>query len=401
MKLYYSSWLLALLALSGCSRAGKPAQTAEAAHKPEPVVVRTALAEMRSVDRSIWVTGSLEPDETVSVSAEVPGRVTAVFVDFGQPVRKGQVIAELDKQELGLQVERAKATLAQALARVGLDPNQEEATPDTSAAIRQVWAQAEDARSKFETAQRLVKTGDISQERFNELEKGYLARKAGLDAARDELRTQLASVRGLRADVQLAEKRLRDATVRAPFDAVVSQRLVASGQYLKENTPIVNLVKTSPLRLRLDVPESATGTIRAGTTLAFTTDAVPGVEFHATVRQLNPALDAKSRSLTAEARLNQNDARLRPGQFVQVRLTTARNSEAVVVPKQALHRVAGLTKVFVIRNGKAVELRLIPGQDLGGFVEVPSNVIQPGDKVAVDQLGQLFDGSEVSARGRV
>jgi RND family efflux transporter MFP subunit len=243
----------------------------------------------------------------------------------------------------------------------------------------------------------LVKTGDISQERFIEIQKVYEARQAALEAARDESRTLLASVQALRAEVKLAQKRLNDATLRAPFDGSVSERLVSPGQYLKENTPILTLVKSSPVRLRVEVPESAAGALRLGSTLTFTTDAAPGDEFRAVVRQLNPALDAKSRTLMAEARLTSNDARLRPGTFVQVQLVLSRGNEAVFVPKQAVYNVAGLTKMFVIRGGKAIERRIAPGQELDGWVEVPRDAVNPGDHVAITALTQLVEGMPVRA----
>jgi RND family efflux transporter MFP subunit len=352
-------------------------------------------AQTRKVDKTISVTGALHADETVSVSSEVPGRVTAVHVDFGQTVRKGQVVAELDKQELALSLERSRAALAQALARLGLNPDQENVRPESTPSIRQAAAQMEDARSKFENASRLVKTGDISQERFTEVQKAYQAREAALEAARDESRTLLASVQALRAEVKLAEKRLSDATVRAPFDGSVSEKLAAPGQYLKENTPILTLVKSSPVRLRVEVPETAAGAVRIGSTLTFTTSAAPGTEFNAVVRQLNPALDAKSRTLMAEARMTSNDSRLRPGMFVQVQMILSRGNEAVFVPKQAVYTVAGLTKMFVVQNGKVLERRVAPGQEVDGWVEVPREAVNPGDQVAVSSLTQLVEGAPV------
>jgi RND family efflux transporter MFP subunit len=257
----------------------------------------------------------------------------------------------------------------------------------------------EDAKFKFESASKLVKTGDISEERFNEVEKAYRARMAVLEAARDELRTQLASVQALRAEVRLAQKRLGDATVRAPFDGAVQQKHVSPGQYIKDNTPIVTLVKTSPLRLRVEIPEGSASAVKMGSTLEFATDAAPGRIFRATVRELNPSLDPRSRSLTAEARLADNDSRLRPGTFVQVQLVTQRGAPVVAVPKSAVYSVAGLTKVFVIRNAKAEEVRIAPPRDLGdGWVEVATDKIRPGDSVATSSLGQLYAGVAVQGR---
>jgi len=385
---------LALLVLAGCGRQGS-GPGVEAAPKPEPVQVRVARAETRRTPRTIWVTGSLLPDETVQVSSEVAGRVVEIRADFGQRVRKGDVLAELDKREFVLQVERARAALAQALARIGLDPSREETAPETTPAIQQALAALEDARAKYESAKKLVKTGDIAEQRFIEIEKAYQVREAALEAARYELRVQLAAIQALRAEVRLAEKRLADATVRAPFDGAVAARLVSPGQYVRENTPLLTLIKTHPLRLRAEIPETATSMVRVGSTLRFRTDAAPGAEFRAVVRELNPALDARSRSLTAEARLTSEDPRLKPGMFVQVEIRVAEDATVVAAPKQAIYRVAGLTKIFTVRDGRAVEHKIAPGMELDGWVEVPGGAVQPGDLVILDRQAVLVNGMPV------
>ncbi|MGH9673756.1 MAG: efflux RND transporter periplasmic adaptor subunit, partial [Bryobacteraceae bacterium] len=295
-------FLLLTLLAAACSRRTEPGK-AEAAVPPQPIAIRVARAETRQIERSIFVTGSLHPDESVSVSSEVAGRLEDVPADFGHSVRKGQVVARLDTRELELQRERARAALAQALARAGLSPGEESATTDSSPAIRQATAQLEDARFKYENATKLFKSGDISADRFQELEKQLQTRQATLDSARDELRTQLAAIRALRVEVKLAEKSINDATMRAPFDGAVTARLASPGQFLKENTPVLTILKAEPLRLRVDVPEPAAPFVRAGTALTFTSDAAPGASFRAVVRQINPSLDASSRSLSVEARL--------------------------------------------------------------------------------------------------
>jgi RND family efflux transporter MFP subunit len=391
--------LVAVLALAGCSKEDKKA---EASSKPvEPLAVKTAVAETRQIDKAISVTGSLIPDETVTASFEVAGRIAAIYADFGQNVRKGQVLAELDKQELNLQVERSRAALAQAMARVGLDASQENVTPDSTPAIRQAVAQMEDARSKYESAMKLVKTGDISQERATELEKTFRARQAAVEASRDDLRTQWANVASFRADLKLAQKRLGDTVVRAPFDGAVTQKNASVGQYMKENTAILTLVKTNPMRLRVEVPETAAGAIRLGATLSFTTESATDEVFNAVVRELNPSLDSKSRSLTVEARLTKNDPRLRPGMFVQVQLVLSRNNEVVVVPANAIYTMAGLSKVFVVRNDKIFEHKITPGQEIKGWIEVPREEIKAGDEVAVSALPQLIQNAAVRATKQV
>lgn len=387
-----------VLALAGCGREKKEVQAAT--NGPQPIEVKTAKAEIRTMEKAISVTGSLAADETVVISPEIAGRVTNIFTDFGRTVRKGDVIAQLDRTEFQIQLDRTRAAFNQALARIGLKPGQENAPPASTATMRQAQAQLEDARSKYESAARLVKTGDISQERYNEIEKAYRAREAAFEATQDDLRTLWMNMEALKAEVRLAEKRLDDTILRAPFDGAVMQKHVSVGQYVRANDPLLTIVKVHPLRLRVEVPESAAWSVRIGTPLSFTTDAAPGVTFQAAVRELNPSLDERSRSLTAEARIAGNDSRLRPGMFVQVNLVTERASQAVMVPKSALYSIAGLTKVFALRDGKAVEYRINPGRELDGWIEVPADRIQPGDHIAVSNVPMLVNGAAVREEGR-
>jgi len=210
------------LLLTACSKQDNAQQKVEAAApKPNPIQVHTVAAETRRIDRALLLTGSLHPDEMVAVSSEVAGRVTTIHVDFGQSVRKGEVIAELDKQEFQLQLDRSKAALAQALARIGMDPSQIEKVPTSTPAIRQAEAQVEDAKFKYDSAAKLVASGDVSRERYVELEKALRAREAAVEAVRDDLRTQWANIQALRSEVKLAEKHLRDTSMLAPFDGAV------------------------------------------------------------------------------------------------------------------------------------------------------------------------------------
>ena len=383
--------------LGGCGQQQDVAEAktgASTSQELPAVEVQVSEVISRPLDATLLVTGWRAPDELVAVSAEVPGRAVTVHADFGHTVQRGQVLVELDKTELQLQLDRAKAARAQALARIGQRPEDAGKVPDSTPAIRQAEASLKDVEFKFRNAEKLVASGDISQDRFQELQNMYRSRQAALDAARDEFRVQLASIQSLNAEVALAEERLADATVYAPFDGMIGEKMVAPGQFVKENTPLMQIVKTTPLRLRVDIPEVATRAVRVGSDLVFTTEAVPGLEFHATVRRLDPQLETQSRSFVAEARLVREDPRLRPGMFVQVRLTTARGTNATLVPNQALYRVAGLTKVFTVKDGKAIEHRVTPGREFDGWIEIPGR-IAAGDEVATSNLANLVDGQPV------
>jgi membrane fusion protein (multidrug efflux system) len=147
--------------------------------------------------------------------------------------------------------------------------------------------------------------------------------------------------------------------------------------------------------LRADIPEVGAATVHVGETLTFTTEAIPGRTFTATVTQLNPSLEARARSLSAEARLNQSDPLLRPGMFVQVKLVVSKASPITVVPKQAVYTIAGLSKLFTVDGGVVREIRFTPGQTGEDWIEVPDGAIQPGQTIVVTQLPMLSDGAAV------
>lgn len=382
-------FLLALLI--GCAKKPEPPKVS---NTPETLSVRVQEAIAKTLDKSIDITGSLEADESVNLSSEVAGRVVSVKVDFGQSVRKGDVIAELDKREFQWQLDRAKATLAQTAARLAMK-SPEDPFPTSTPSIRQAEAQLEDAKSKYASAAKLVQSGDIAKERATELEKAMDARQAVLDAARDDLNMMIAQLRAQKADVELAAKRLSDTVIRAPFDGGISAKLVSPGQFIKENTSVATLIKTNPVRLRVEVPENYSSLVKPGSTVSFTTDAAPGKEFSARIQTLNPSIDSKNRTLVAESKFSVTDSRLRPGSFVQIKLVTMKDNQVVMVPKGAVFSVAGLNKIFVIRQGKAVEVRMAPGVEENGWAEVPAGSIQPGEKVAVSNLLNLVNGSPV------
>jgi RND family efflux transporter MFP subunit len=299
-----------------------------------------------------------------------------------------------------LQLQRSRSALAQALARLGLPADAApDARPEETPAMKQAKAQLDDAKSKFDRTAKLVKTGDVAQESYIAAEKAYQAREAAYESMRDDMLTQWAAISGLRAEVALAEKRLRDTKLYAPFDGAVTQRQVSPGQYIKDNTPVLSVVKNWPLRLRVEIPEPAVSEVKVGSELSFTTEAVPGETFHARVRELNPSLDPRSRTLTAEAMLAKADPRLRPGAFVQVRLVTEKAAPVIAIPKDAVYTVAGLNKFFTIENGKAVEHKIPEVLGSDGWVEMPEGTIAAGARVAVSNVAMLTNGAPVTVVG--
>jgi multidrug efflux pump subunit AcrA (membrane-fusion protein) len=223
-----------VLALGGCGRKSSAAGV-EASSAAPPIQVKLAQAQAREVERSIAVTGSLAPDESVNLSFEVAGTLARVNVDFGQTARRGQVLAELDQREAMLQLERIRAALAQAIARAGLKAGDEGSSPESSPAVRQSLAQSKTPLEIW-SARKLVASGDISRERYrswkNPCTRGKRRiKRRGMNCACNLLPQRPA------CRVKLAEKKLGDTVMRAPFDGAVTAKLISPGQFVKRMSP--------------------------------------------------------------------------------------------------------------------------------------------------------------------
>ncbi len=404
----YYALLLAVLALalyaSACSRKAESstgASNAEAAGKNAtasptpvpPVEVTTAAAITRALQRGVDVVGSFTADEEVVVSAQAPGELAQLNVDFGSFVQAGQVIATIDQRDAKLRIEQAEATLKQTLARLGMKEGAS-FDPSQNADVKVAKAQLDWTKMDLERAAKLVEQGDVSRSIFDQAQTQNNLAQARHQAAIDAVNQQLAVVEQQRSALNLAKKALADTVVRAPISGAVKEKHTARGAYLPVNGRIVTLVKINPLRLRADIPEASAAAVRTGQQMTLSVDAFPNRKFTGRIVRIGPSLNEQTRALTVEAQVANPGNLLRPGMFARSSLVTAPNAAAVLVPSKAVVTNAGLSKVFVIENGKATEKIVSLGVTDGDMVEIKEGVTS-GAVLATSNLDRLQTGTVV------
>ena len=388
---------------ASCSRTkSQPEATADAAAKastaatPETVDVTTAAAITRNLQRTVEVVGSLAADEEVVVAAQIPGELSQLNVDFGSYVTQGQVIAQIDQRDAKLRVEQAEATLKQTMARLGMKEG-EKFSPDQAADVRVVKAQLEWEKMNLDRQAKLIENGDISRSIYDQALTQHNLAQARYQAAIDAVNQQLAVVEQQRAALALAKKAVTDTVVRAPISGAVKEKFANRGSYLAVGGRILSLVKINPLRLRADIPESSAAAVRKGQTINLTVEALAGRTFTGRIVRIGPSLSEQTRALTVEAEVGNSGNQLRPGMFAKSQLITAKDAPVVMIPAKAVLTVAGLSKVFVIENGKAVERIVKTGMADGELLEIIEGV-QANETVAVSNLEKLQQGSIVTSR---
>lgn len=411
LKLLFLTLLLVAAGVFAASCGGSKANVRkdEAAANTQPVVIEvtTATAIKRDLPRFFEATGSLAGDEQTDVAPQTAGKVVAVGVDIGSYVRRGQMLVRLDDAELKLhvdqaavQVEQAKANVRQAEAKIGLRPGQA-FDPNRVADVAAAKVTLELAEKNLQRAEKLIESGDVSRSFYDEqrarrdqLKEQYevaLAQARQNYAAVDVARTNVANAQ---AQLALARKSLSYAVIPAPIDGFVNERTADLGEYVSPQQKVVTIVRTNPLRIRIDVPEQAISEVKVGQSVSITTSAWPDKNFAGRIARIAPNISATSRTLNVEAEIDNSSNALKPGQFATVRILQERAEPAVLIPLRAVVNDAGVNRVYVIKNGHAEQRLVQTGQADGDLIEI-RNGIAADEQVATSNIEQLTDGIAV------
>jgi HlyD family secretion protein len=384
----------ALALLAGCGAGhGPSAEPSPAAPKRVTLVVVTRSKAPELLD----VTGSLSAEESVVVSAEVAGRVSAMPVDLGSRVQKGQLVAQLDATDYALRVQQAEAALAAAKASLGIPPTSdasgvdEERTPDviTARATRDETARQRDRIATL-VGKELVSSADL------EAASATAERaEADLVRARQTVWTKLATLRQRKTELALAREALADTNVRAPISGTVSLRLASVGATVAPGSQLVSLVQVDPLRLRVSVPERLAGEVHPGLSVRVLGEA-GRVLAEVPLARVAPILSEGTRSLEVEADVPLANG-LTPGAFVHVAIVTEHPRERLTVPTSAIVVFAGLAKVLTVVDGKVRERAVELGAAQDGRTEITGGVDEGTPVVA--EPGSLQNGDRVAPDG--
>jgi RND family efflux transporter MFP subunit len=400
--------LLILSILSSCS--GGKVSTAKAespAEKEKPVAVKVFAVESRDVRRTVEAVGSLFAFDEVVVSSEVDGRATNVLVDVGDYVTKGQTLVEVLPIEFKLAADQQQAIVEQAIAKLGIPEKEAETVdPKETAAVKKAAADLANAEQKYRRSKQLVEQGVFARQTFEEDEAAYNAARATYDLAVQDVRNLQAALKQERALRDLADKKLRDTKIVAPFSGYIKERNVTVGQYLKVQTPggapLVSIVNIDPIRVRLKVPEKMAAWVPVGQFVTVSVEAYPNRTFSGKIWRINPSVDPQTRTFDAEALIDNHQGVLKPGFFVKASIPSTQVDKMLVVPQNALSYAYGIYKVYTIAKGNKLKEREVKvGDRLGEDVEVIDG-LKGGDRLALPLEGQelaMKDGAPVKLGG--
>jgi len=387
--------LLCTVAATGCA---DPSAERDGGPAPAAKRVKTEAVRQESVRRTLEVVGTLAAEDQVTVSSEVDGVVRRVLADLGDRVTAGQMLVELDREKLQYGLDEQNAAHARALTKYGasdanhLPPVEE--TPD----VRRAAAELAQARQALERASELHKRQLIPQQALDDADTALRLKTAAYDAALQEAKNLRADIDASAAAVKLAERHLRDAFIRAPFDGYIQQRMVSIGELVKAQMPVMTVVRVDPLKLRAAIPERMAPWVKVGQPLTLSVDAFPDTRFTATVSRISPAVTTETRTFAFEALAPNPDARLKPGTFARVRLDTDLVEQVKTIPYAAMQYRYGVYRAFAVEGDRLTAHELKTGDRIGDRMEILEG-LETGDRVALTDVDTLTDGMTIAVEG--
>lgn len=374
-----------------------PTRTAEANQRESaspPAAV--ALVQRKPITNSLALSGAFRPYQQVDVHAKVAGYIRKIYVDVGDQVKAGQVLAVLEVPELSAEVAGAKADIRRSEDAIHRAQSEIKRAESTYSAYHSAYTrlkQASDSRPGLIAEQEL----EDSQAKDRESEAQVASARAALAESESQLAVAQAGLDRLSALEAYSQ-------ITAPFAGVVTKRYADTGALIQAGTasetqsmPVVQLAEWSRLRLVVPVPESAVPQLRLGTTVQVHVSAM-NRDFQGRVARFADALNDETRTMHTEIDVDNPQGTLKEGMYAEVRIILNQQKDALAVPIQAIRRnSSGATVLIVDSQGRVQERPVVLGTEGSDRVEVITGLSE-NDKVIIGNASEFRPGEKVSPK---
>lgn len=351
--------LIALFSIFLFSCKGNKTTKESSSSTETPFPVSVDRVEKREIERTISFVGNLEPIEKATIVPDISGKLWKIYVDVGERVKKGQILAELDHRHIDLQLEQAKAGFEVAKANL------------------------EDAKTNYLRMEKLYRENAISSQQFEKVKLAYEAAQAQFQQAQ--------------AALNLAQYQHDVSIMKAPFDGVIVERLAEEGDVINpmmgsfgSRGGVLVLMNFTKIKVDLDVSEKEIGKIKKGQKAYLEISSLPGKKFKGEVTIVNLAADTITKTFKVRTEFENPDLLLKPGTFGTVTIVTESKKDVLAIRKEGL--VEGT--VFVVENGVARKRTVKTGIENNTHVEIVEG-LREGEIYIVEGVLGLKDGAKL------
>ncbi len=380
------------------ARAGSPGgngareTSADKEHTPYAAV---AVVKRETIANSLSIAGQFIPYQNVELHAKVAGYIRHIYVDIGDHVRQGQVLAVLEIPELVAQVDEAQAAVHHAAEEIS------RAQSDVSRAEADHGALNANAARLFNTDK--ARPGLIAQQELDDATAKDRASGAQVEAAKSALAAARQQLQAAKANQQHYSALFDYARITAPYDGVVTWRFSDTGALVQAGTssatglPVVTVAQVDDLRLRIPVPERIAAKVKIGDSADVHVQAT-GEHFTGKVARFTDSLDTSTRTMQVEIDVPNPNYHLQPGMYADVTLTAGRQANVLTIPISALQRGQSTSTVLVVDARNRVQKREVrTGIEDSNKVEILSGLSE-GDRVIVGNLASYREDQLVQPK---
>ncbi len=342
-----------------------------------PMTVELAPVTRKNMIDTITVVGNLVGAATVDAVPRGQGRLDAVYVKLGDPVRRGQAIAKIEDREIVEQIKQAEATL-----------NVSQAT------IRQRQADLKLAQNNMERSKSLYERDLLPRQTFDDTDARY-------QAAQAQLELSMAQLEQTRSRLDELKINLQNTIITAPVEGFIGKRTLDPGASVGANTSFMSVVDIRTVRLVINVVEKDLRRIHQGTAVEVEVDAYPGENFLGRVARLAPILDPATRTAQVEIEIPNGTYRLKPGMYARARFTVEQHDNTLVVPTLAVVDLQGKIGVWVPADegDNPVFNPVTTGIEQQDFTEI-TNGVKDGQRIITTGAAALRPGDRIVLAGQ-
>ena len=378
-----------VLPFAGCHSGGKGAD----AHAAETPTATVAAVTRGAIVHRLSLAGQFQPYQVIDVHAKVSGYIRHIYVDIGDKVRQGQVIAVLEVPELDAQLRGTVAELARSKDEITRERHEVSRAESEHSSLHSDYKRLKQASE--------AQPGLIAQQELDDAQSKDLASEAQVDSAKSALAAAMQQSEGAKADNERVGDLADYTRVTAPLDGVIVWRYADTGALIQAGTssdtqslPIVKLSQSSLLRLRLPAPEDAVEFIHDGATVTVNVDAVHR-SFQGKVVRFTRDVNLATRTMETEIDVENKDLSLTPGMYANTTIELERHDNVLTIPVQALISNGNQTSVLVVDAWHHVRSRnIVTGLQGSNLVEVKSGLAE-GDLVITGGQSNYEPGEAV------
>jgi len=372
-----------------------PAKTAKADPDEDSLLrpVAVVLAKRRPVVNSLTLSGAFRPYQQVDVHAKVAGFIRKIYVDVGDHVKGGQVLAVLEVPELSAQVAGAKAEIQRYQDAIRRSESEIQRAESTHAAYHTAYSRLKQASES--------RPGLIAEQELDDSMAKDKETAAQIESARAALAESQSQLVSARTDLDRLSALEAYSHITAPYAGVVTKRYADTGALIQAGTasetqsmPVVQLAEWSKLRLVVPVPESAVPQLQLGSAVQVHVSAM-NRDFQGRVARFADALNDETRTMHTEIDVENSDGTLKEGMYAEARIILKQQNDALTIPIQALERNStGGTVLIVDAQGRVEERQVKLGAESSDRVEILAGLAE-NDRVVIGNRGEFRAGEKV------